>query len=291
MSFNDILRSAVNNVQNKDFDKEQYAKDKQEKREWAFKKQDEMAEKITQNTELLKTYLDVQSVFYSKSVGNALLITAQNPKATQLRDAKSWINSKIHINRNPEKITILEPREYTREDGVEATSFDTIDLIDISQTQYKGKINDLPYTNESILKGILTIAPVEVIATEYSLDGGKAVKFNAEKRVIEVSDTADTNDIIEGLIHEVASIHMGTFENTKLNEFKNSCATYMTCKKYGIPTKNIEFSIPQELNEMLPQDIKTELGKSLECFQVMKDGIDRTMENPIKNRNKREYER
>lgn len=292
-TFNEILRSAVNNVQNQnqEFDKEQYAKDKQEKRKWAFKTQDEMAEKITQDTELLKTYLEVQSVFDSKSVGNALLITAQNPKATQLRDARSWIESKIHIKRHPDKVTILEPREYTKEDGTPATSYDTIDLIDISQTQSKGRINTVPYTHESILKGILTIAPVEIQTTEYGTSNGKVVNFNAEKRIIEVNDTADTKDIIKGLINEVASIHMATFENTELNEFKNSCATYLTCKKYGIPTQNIEFSIPQELKEMSPQDIKVELGKAVECFQVIKDGIDRTMDIQPRNRSNREYER
>lgn len=292
-TFNEILRSAVNNVQNqnKEFDKEQYAKDKQEKREWVFKTQDEMAEKITQDTELLKTYLEVQSVFDSKSVGNALLITAQNPKATQLRDARGWIESKIHIKRHPDKVTILEPREYTKEDGTPATSYDTIDLIDISQTQSKGRINTVPYTHESILKGILTIAPVEIQTTEYGTSNGKVVNFNADKRIIEVNDTADTKDIIKGLINEVASIHMATFENTELNEFKNSCTTYLTCKKYGIPTQNIEFSIPQELKEMSPQDIKAELGKAVECFQVIKDGIDRTMDIQPRNRSNREYER
>lgn len=292
-TFNEILRSAVNNVQNQnqEFDKEQYAKDKQEKREWAFKTQDEMAEKITQDTELLKTYLEVQSVFDSKSVGNALLITAQNPKATQLRDARSWIESKIHIKRHPDKVTILEPREYTKEDGTLATSYDTIDLIDISQTQSKGRINTVPYTHESILKGILTIAPVEIQTTEYGTSNGKVVNFNVDKRIIEVNDTADTKDIIKGLINEVASIHMATFENTQINEFKNRCATYLTCKKYGIPTQNIEFSIPQELKEMSPQDIKAELGKAVECFQVIKDGIDRTMDIQPRNRSNREYER
>lgn len=292
-TFNEILRSAVNNVQNQnqEFDKEQYAKDKQEKREWAFKTQDEMAEKITQDTELLKTYLEVQSVFDSKSVGNALLITAQNPKATQLRDARSWIESKIHIKRHPDKVTILEPREYTKEDGTLATSYDTIDLIDISQTQSKGRINTVPYTHESILKGILTIAPVEIQTTEYGTSNGKVVNFNADKRIIEVNDTADTKDIIKGLINEVASIHMATFGNTQINEFKNSCATYLICKKYGIPTQNIEISIPQELKEMSPQDIKAELGKAVECFQVIKDGIDRTMDIQPRNRSNTEYER
>lgn len=290
-SFNDILRSAINNVQNQEYDKEQYAKEKKEKREWAFKTQDEMAQKITQDTGMLRTYLKVQSVFDSKSVGNALLITAQNPKATQLRDAKGWIDSKIHIKRHPEKVTILEPREYTRENGTTVTSYDTIDLIDISQTQSKGRINTVPYTHESILKGILSLAPVEVRIVENGTSNGKSVSFNVDERVIEVDETADTKQIVKGLINEIASIHMLTFEDTELNEFKNNCATFLTCQKYGIPTQDIEFSIPQELKEMSPQEIKAELGKSVECFQIIKEGIDRTIDMQPRNRQNKEYER
>lgn len=290
-TFNDILRSAVNNVQNNEFDKEQYVKDKKEKREWAYKTQDEMVEKIMQDKEMFETYLDVQSRFDSKSVGNALLIMAQNPKATQLRDSKGWIDSKIYIRRNPEKITILEPREYIREDGTEGTSYDTVDLIDISQTHSKGKINTVPYTDESILKGILTIAPVEIETVSFDLENGKVASYNANTRKIEVNETADTKEIIKGLINEVAKIHMATFENTELNNFSNSFATALTCKKYGLPTQNIQISIPEELKEMNAQDVKAELGKSLECFRVIKEGIDGTMDIEAKNKSNRSYER
>ena len=290
-TFNDILRSAVNNVQNNEFDKEQYVKDKKEKREWAYKTQDEMVEKIMQDREMFETYLDVQSRFDSKSVGNALLIMAQDPKATQLRDSKGWIDSKIYIRRNPKKITILEPREYIREDGTEATSYDTVDLIDISQTHSKGKINTVPYTDESILKGILAIAPVEIETVSFDLENGKVANYNANTRKIEVNETADTKEIIKGLINEVAKIHMATFENTELNNFSNSFATILTCKKYGLPTQNIQISIPEELKEMNSQDVKVELGKSLKCFRVIKEGIDGTIDIEPRNKSNRSYER
>ena len=290
-TFNDILRSAVNNVQNQAYDKEQYVKDKKEKREWAYKTQDEMLEKIMQDKELFETYLDVQSRFDSKSVGNALLIMAQNPKATQLRDSKGWIDSKIYIKRNPEKITILEPREYIRDDGTEATSYDTVDLIDISQTHSRGKINTVPYTEESILKGILAIAPVEIETVSNSFENGKVTNYNADTRKIEVNETADTKEIIIGLINEVAKIHMAIFDDIELNNFSNSFVTALTCKKYGLPTQNIQISIPQELKEMEKQDIKAELGKSLECFRTIKEGIDRTMDIEPKSKSNRSYER
>lgn len=99
-TINDILKSAINNVQKeqKDFNVEEWAKNKQHDREFAYQTQDEMAKKITEYGEIYKTYLDVQSRFPNYSVGNALLVTAQNPKATQLKDAESWKKDKMYLS-------------------------------------------------------------------------------------------------------------------------------------------------------------------------------------------------
>ena len=46
-TINDIIKSAVNNVQRQsEFNVEEWAKNKQQDREFAYKKQDEMAKKL-----------------------------------------------------------------------------------------------------------------------------------------------------------------------------------------------------------------------------------------------------
>ena len=51
-TINDIIKSAVNNVQKQsEFNVEEWAKNKQQDREFAYKKQDEMAQKIVSNGE------------------------------------------------------------------------------------------------------------------------------------------------------------------------------------------------------------------------------------------------
>ena len=71
---NDILKSAVNNVQKEkdEFDVDKWAEEKNAKRQWAYQTQDEMATKVTEDSKLYQTYLDVQSKFPTYSVGNAL---------------------------------------------------------------------------------------------------------------------------------------------------------------------------------------------------------------------------
>ena len=223
-TINDILKSAINNVQKeqKDFNVEEWAKNKQHDREFAYQTQDEMAKKITEYGEIYKTYLDVQSRFPNYSVGNALLVTAQNPKATQLKDAESWKKDKINFIGKPNPIIILEPGNiYTREDGTEAQGYDPKNVYDISDMRVKRQLNTVPYTHESILKAVLSMSPVQVEIVQNTSNSSKLVNFNADTRTIEVSQNAEVKETIQGLIREVASIHLLSFADTELNNFKN----------------------------------------------------------------------
>lgn len=293
MSINDIIRSAVNNVQKSEFNVDEWAKEKNRQREWAYKTQDEMAEKITVDSEKYKNYLNVQSQFPNYSVGNALLVTVQKPDAKQLREADSWKRDKVYFKKNPQRIIILEPTNtYIREDGTEAQSFDSKIVYDISDMQMKRQLNTVPYTQESILKGILSMSPVQVEVVEHTSNPNKQVNYNANKRTIEVSSESEVKDTIRGLVTEIASIQMLSVENTELNNFKNKSVAYMISKKYGMTLNDYDFSkIPQELQQMSPKEVKSELGKIAECYAILTDGIDRTLDIQPKVKNHREYER
>lgn len=291
---NDIIKSAVNNVQSnkKEFDAEEWGKGKQQDREFAYSTQDEMARKITENGQIYKTYLDVQSKFPTYSVGNALLVTAQNPKATQLKDAEGWKKENINFAGKPNKIIILEQGDiYQRDDGTEAQSYNPKNVYDISDMRVKKQLNAIPFSKESIMKSILSMSPVEVtiVANTFS---NKLVNFNVDKRVIEVSERSEVEQTIKGLVREIASIHTLSFGKSELNTFKNESVAYMVCKRYGVSTKDFDFEIiPEELKQMTPQEIKAELGKGRECFEILAEGMD--IDVGMQNRTKinREYER
>lgn len=293
MSINDIIRSAVNNVQKSEFNVDEWAKEKNRQREWAYKTQDEMAEKIIVDSEKYKNYLNVQSQFPNYSVGNALLVTVQKPDAKQLREADSWKRDKVYFKKNPQRIIILEPTNtYIREDGTEAQSFDSKIVYDISDMQMKRQLNTVPYTQESILKGILSMSPVQVEVVEHTSNPNKQVNYNANKRTIEVSNESEVKDTIRGLVTEIASIQMLSVENTELNNFRNKSVAYMISKKYGMTLNEYDFSkIPQELQQMSAKEVKSELGKIAECYAILTDGIDRTLEIQPKAKSYREYER
>lgn len=292
---NDIIKSAVNNVQNskEEFNKEEWGKGKQQDREFAYNTQDEMATKITESGELYKNYLNVQSKFPTYSVGNALLVTAQNPKATQLKDAEGWKKDNINFAGKPNKIIILEQGDiYERDDGTEAQSYNPKNVYDISDMRVKRQLNTVPFSKESIMKSILSISPVEVRPVQNTSNANKLVNFNADERIIEVAERAEVEQIISGLVREIASIHTLSFADSELNTFKNESVAYMVCKRYGLPTKDFNFErIPEELKQMTPQEVKAELAKGRECFEILAEGMDRDVGMQNRNKTNREYER
>ena len=94
-----------------EYDKEEYAQRKKEEKEQVYQLIDTTAEKIVTNGNEFKEYLDIQSKFEGYSVGNALLVKAQMPQATELKDYDSWKKKGEYLVKSPKKVKILEPRK------------------------------------------------------------------------------------------------------------------------------------------------------------------------------------
>lgn len=94
---------------NRKYDKEEYKEFKRQEKQEVYALIDATAEKIVCDGQEFKKYLDTQSKFEQYSVGNALLVTAQMPEATTLRDFDSWSNLGGYPKRNRNDIKILEP--------------------------------------------------------------------------------------------------------------------------------------------------------------------------------------
>ncbi|MEI3402399.1 MAG: hypothetical protein V8R51_08955 [Clostridia bacterium] len=62
---------------------------------------DKTADEIKVDPVKFKASLDTQATFDKYSVGNALLITAQMPTATQIKDYDGWQEAKAFVKKNP----------------------------------------------------------------------------------------------------------------------------------------------------------------------------------------------
>ena len=120
---------------NQPFDKEAWAEKKQAERQAVYDLADTTAEAVSANGSKFQAYLDVQTRFSRYSATNVLLILAQKPDATQLKDFDGWKDAGASIKRQQKGISILEPgEEYEREDGSIGTSYNVKRVFDISQT-------------------------------------------------------------------------------------------------------------------------------------------------------------
>ena len=102
----------------KPFDKAEWAAQKQAQRKEAYELIDNTCAEMMISGDSFRQYLDVQGRFDRYSVANAILVSAQMPEATQLKDYNTWKQSRVYVNKDAQKVVILEPsKEYTREDG------------------------------------------------------------------------------------------------------------------------------------------------------------------------------
>lgn len=124
----------------KPFDKEQWAAQKQAQRKEAYELIDNTCSEMMISGDSFRQYLDVQGRFDRYSVNNAILVSAQMPEATQLKEKAAWKQSRVYVNKDAQKVVILEPsKEYTRGDGSKAVGYNAKEVYDISETSAKDR--------------------------------------------------------------------------------------------------------------------------------------------------------
>jgi hypothetical protein len=163
------------------FDKNAWKEKKAQQRNEAYELIDKTSTDIVQDSNKFKSYIDIQSRFDKYSVGNALLIFAQKPNATIIKDFENWkkeIGDNFKINSKEKGIIILEPGEiYTKADGSQAQSFNTKSVFDITQTNVKDTPKTNNYDETILLKALLKDSPVAMKVVD-SLDNGKIADWN-----------------------------------------------------------------------------------------------------------------
>ena len=240
------------NIENQSFDKNAWIKRKQEERKSAYDLIDKTASEIVTNPDKFKTYLDTQSRMNKYSIGNALLITAQMPNATQLKEFSDWKEAGAFIKKNANSITILEPGEpYTRADGSQATSYNPKKVFDISQTTFKQNSKSNDYDDKTKLTALLKDCPVNIKVVDEISGTNRVALWNKQESVIYVKRGGETQDIFKELSEELARATIEETGNASLDNFKCRCTSYMLCRKYGIDVSDFDLnSIPNSFKEM-----------------------------------------
>lgn len=264
----------------KPFDKEQWAAQKQAQRKEAYELIDNTCSEMMSNGDSFRQYLDVQGRFDRYSVNNAILVSAQMPEATQLKEKAAWKQSRVYVNKDAQKVVILEPsKEYTREDGSKAVGYNAKEVYDISETSAKDRQEAQEKKSmRELVSALIDASPVPFVPVA---DLEMPAYYDSEQQSIFIRTGLNEEQLFVSMAKEVSAavFDFKHNESREASEFKSYCVAYMVSSRYGVDTRGFNFSrLPKELAETDTQAFKGELGSMRDVLGEIQSEMYKSME-------------
>lgn len=272
----------------KPFDKEQWAAQKQAQRKEAYELIDNTCSEMMISGDSFRQYLDVQGRFDRYSVNNAILVSAQMPEATQLKEKAAWKQSRVYVNKDAQKVVILEPsKEYTRDDGSKAVGYNAKEVYDISETSAKDRQEAQEKKSmRELVSALIDASPVPFVPVA---DLEMPAYYDSEQQSIFIRTGLNEEQLFVSMAKEVSAavFDFKHNESREASEFKSYCVAYMISSRYGVDTRGFNFSrLPKELAETDTQAFKGELGSMRDVLGEIQSEMYKSMEKnkPAKNK-------
>lgn len=273
-----------NELDNRQYSKEEYASYKQQERQDVFDLLETATERISKNSNEFKKYLDSQSKFDQYSVANNILISAQMPEATRLKDFEGWRNLRMYPKKGHKRVKILDVSgHYMAEDGTLRNSYDVKYLVDVGELRNRPRTRPIKYNDKILLKIFLNSSDAKVEIVDNIPNTEKSALYNANEDTLYIKKGAVAPQIFYEVTNELAKREIG--EDT----FKNNCVSYMLCKKYDIDVSKFNFdSVSQEFRDMGTKEVRAELEPTQRAMKSISDNISRQIHSLIKENRAKE---
>ena len=272
----------------KPFDKAEWAAQKQAQRQEAYELIDNTCSEMMADGESFRQYLDVQGRFDRYSVANAVLVSAQMPDATQLKDYNAWKQSRVYVNKDAQKIVILEPsKEYTRDDGTKAVGYNAKVVYDISETSAKDRQQaQEPKTMRELVSAMIDASPVPFVPVA---DLEIPAYYDSKQQTIFIKTGLTEEQLFVSMAKEVSAavFDFKHNESRDASDFKSFCVAYMVSTRYGVDIRGFSFDrLPREFSEMDTQIFKGELGSMRDVLGEIQSDMFKSLEKnkPPKNK-------
>ena len=270
----------VFNGGSKPFDKAEWAAQKQAQRKEAYELIDNTCAEMMISGDSFRQYLDVQGRFDRYSVNNAILVSAQMPEATQLKEKAAWKQSRVYVNKDAQKVVILEPsKEYTREDGSKAVGYNAKEVYDISETSAKDRQEAQEKKSmRELVSALIDASPVPFVPVA---DLEMPAYYDSEQQSIFIRTGLNEEQLFVSMAKEVSAavFDFKHNESREASEFKSYCVAYMVSSRYGVDTRGFNFSrLPKELAETDTQAFKGELGSMRDVLGEIQSEMYKSME-------------
>lgn len=262
------------------FNKEEWAAQKQEQRKAAYELIDNTCSEMMADGVAFQQYLDVQGHFDRYSVNNAILVSAQMPEATQLKDYGSWKQSRAYVDKDAQKVTILEPgKEYEREDGSKAVGYNAKIVYDISQTSAKDRLQPQEQkTMRELVSAMIDASPVSFVPVD---DLELPAFYDSSQQTIFIKTGLNEEQLFVSMAKEVSAavFDFKHKESRDASDFKSFCVAYMVSSRYGVDTKGFRFdNLPKEFEGMETQEFKGQLGSMRDVLGEIQSDMYKSLE-------------
>ena len=262
------------------FNKEEWAAAKQAQRQEAYEMIDNTCAEMMKSGDSFRQYLDVQGRFESYSVENAILVSAQMPEATQLKERAAWKQSRVYVNKDAQKIVILEPgKEYTREDGSKAVGYNAKEVFDVSETSAKDRQQPQEAkTMRELVSAMIDASPVGFQPVE---ELEVPAFYDSSQQTIFIRTVLSEEQLFVSMAKEVSAavFDFKHNESRDASDFKSFCVAYMVSSRYGVDTRGFNFDrLPKEYEGMDTQAFKGELGSMRDVLGEIQSDMYKSME-------------
>ena len=262
------------------FNKEEWAAQKQAQRQEAYELIDTTCSEMMTDGGAFQQYLEVQGRFDRYSVNNAILVSAQMPEATQLKDYGSWKQSRVYVDKDAQKITILEPgKEYQREDGSKAVGYNAKVVYDVCETSAKDRQQPQEAkTMRELVSAMIDASPVSFVPVD---DLELPAFYDSEQQTIFIRTGLNEEQLFVSMAKEVSAavFDFKHNESRDASDFKSFCVAYMVSFRYGVDTKGFNFDkLPKEFEGMDTQAFQGELRSMRDVLGEIQSDMYKSLE-------------
>ena len=289
-NFDDLFEArGQETFDNRAFDKDAWAEKKQAERVYALA--DKTTKEVSTDGERYKAFLDVKARLIHYTATNTLLVLAQKPMATQLRDFDAWKEAGASIRKEETHIKILEPGgSYERADGSVGTGFNVKHVFDIAQTTAKPRQRPNPVRDDrQLIAALIHRAPVQIQGVD-ELPSSMGALYDREQDVIFVRRGMEAGDIFRSLSKELAHAELAYTTpdyNRKDVAFAAYSVSYVVCRRYGIDVSGYDFNrMPERFREADSKDIRAELSIICDTAKEITGRMHRALEQNKTPKNK-----
>lgn len=278
-------------MEEKNFDKDAWAEKKQAERDEVYALADETTREVSTDGDRYKAFLDVKARLIHYTATNTLLVLAQKPMATQLKEFDAWKDMGASIRKEETHIKILEPGgSYERADGSIGTGFNVKHVFDISQTTAKPRQRPKPVRDDrQLIAALIHRSPVQIQGVD-ELPNSMGALYDREQDVIFVRRGMEAGDIFRSLSKELAHAELAYTTpdyNRKDAAFAAYSVSYVVCKRYGIDVSGYDFSrMSERFKETEPKDIRAELSAICDAAKEITGRMHRALEKDKAPKNK-----